>query len=84
MALNSAQRRIYTRRPQPNRTLIELRLNAGLTPNGLGHRARVAGNTVRSAERGDYIDVPQQHAIASALGTTVTAVFPMERQRVAA
>lgn len=84
MALNRAQARIYSKRPQPNRTLIELRLNAGLTPNALGHRARVSGNTVRAAERGHYIDVPQQHAIASALGVSVIALFPMERQRIAA
>lgn len=84
MALKDAQARIYSRRLQPNRALIALRLNAGLTPNALGYRARVSGNTVRSAERGHYIDVPQQHAIATALGVSVLDVFPMERQRVAA
>lgn len=82
MALTSAQRRIYSKRPQPNRALISLRLNAGLTPNALGYRAHVSGNTVRSAERGAYIDVPQQHAISHALGVDVLDLFPMERQRV--
>jgi DNA-binding XRE family transcriptional regulator len=84
MALTNAQARIYSRRPQPNRRLIELRLNTGLTPNALALRARIAGNTVRSAERGHYIEVTQQHAIASALDVTVMDLFPMERQRVTA
>jgi DNA-binding XRE family transcriptional regulator len=82
MALNNAQRRIYSRRPSPNRALIERRLNAGLTPNLLAARARVAGNTVRAAEAGRYIEVPQQHAIAEALSAGVTELFPYERQRV--
>jgi DNA-binding XRE family transcriptional regulator len=84
MALTDAQKRIYGRRPQPNRALITLRINAGLTPNMLGQRARVAGNTVRAAERGSYIEVPQQEAIAAVLGVEVLDLFPFERQRIAA
>lgn len=84
MALNNTQRRIYSKRPQPNRALIEASLNAGLTPNGLAYRARISGNTVRSAMRGHYVEVPQQHAIAAALGVGVLDLFPMERQRLAA
>jgi len=64
-----------------NRHLIELRLCAGLTPNGLAARAQVSGNTVRNAEAGRYIEVPSQKAIADALGVDVLDVFPMERQR---
>lgn len=84
MALKDAQRRIGSRRPQPNRVLIEKRINAGLTPNLLAQRARVSGNTVRSAEAGFYVEAPQQHAIATALGEAVTDLFPYERQRIAA
>lgn len=83
MAFKNAQARISPRRPQPNRRLVELRINQGLTPNQLGHRAGISGNTVRAAEAGYYIEVPQQHAIATALGLPVLAIFPFERQRVA-
>jgi transcriptional regulator with XRE-family HTH domain len=72
------------RRRQPNRELIELRLNAGLSPNDLAIRAHISGNTVRSAERGMYIAPRSQYAIAKALGVRPLDVFPYERQRVAA
>lgn len=64
-----------------NRELVEARLNAGLTPNDLAYRAGISGNTVRAAERGLYVGPRAQFAIAHALGTTVLAVFPWERQR---
>lgn len=64
-----------------NRRLIELRVNAGLTPNDLARRAGVSGNTVRAAERGLYIDVRSQYAIATALEVQPLDVFPFERQR---
>lgn len=67
-----------------NRTLVELRLNAGLSPNDLALRAGVSGNTVRAAERGFYIAPRSQFAIASALGVAPLIVFPFERQRVVA
>lgn len=72
------------RRKRINRVLIELRLNAGLTPNDLARRAGLSGNTVRAAERGDYVDPRSQYAIAQALGITALVVFPFERQREAA
>jgi len=74
---------VQIRRPRsrPNRALIELRLNQGLTPNDLARRARVSGNTVRAAERGLYVDPRSQFAIASALGVLPLEVFPFERQR---
>jgi transcriptional regulator with XRE-family HTH domain len=72
------------KRRQPNRELIELRLNAGLSPNGLAVRAHLSGNTVRAAERGMYISPRSQYAIAKALGVRPLDVFPYERQRVAA
>jgi lambda repressor-like predicted transcriptional regulator len=63
---------------------MELRLNAGLSPNDLAYRAGLSGNTVRSAERGLYVSPRSQHAIAKALGVRPLDVFPFERQRVAA
>lgn len=81
--LESTQTR-KTARPRSNRALIELRLNQGLTPNDLARRAQISGNTVRAAERGLYIDVRSQYAIANALGVLPLDVFPFERQRVAA
>lgn len=64
-----------------NRTLIEARLNAGLTPNALGYRAGVSGNTIRAAERGLYVGPRAQFAIAHALALDVLELFPWERQR---
>lgn len=75
---------ITQRRGRANRALIELRLNAGLSPNDLALRARVSGNTVRSAERGLYVSPRSQFAVAQALGVDVLDVFPFERQRIAA
>jgi DNA-binding XRE family transcriptional regulator len=69
------------RRPRTNRHLIELRINAGMSPNDLARRAHVSGNTVRAAERGLYVDPRSQYAIASALGVRPLDVFPFERQR---
>lgn len=78
MALRSANR------SRPNRSLIEARLNAGMTPNDLAYRAGISGNTVRSAERGIYVGPRAQFAMARALGHTPLDVFPWERQREAA
>lgn len=64
-----------------NRTLIELRINAGLSPNDLATRAGVSGNTVRAAERGFYVSPRSQYAIARVLGQLPLEVFPFERQR---
>ena len=78
MKRTGAQERGRSRR---NRSLIELRINAGLTPNDLARRALVSGNTVRAAERGFYVDPRSQFAIAQALGVLPLDVFPFERQR---
>lgn len=67
-----------------NRVLIEMRINQGMTPNDLGRRAGVSGNTVRAAERGIYIDPRSQYGIACALATSCLVLFPFERQRVSA
>ena len=68
-------------RSRRNRLLIEARLNAGLTPNDLGLRAGISGNTVRAAERGLYVGPRAQYAIAHALGVLPLELFPWERQR---
>lgn len=77
----NSRARISSRSSRPNRALIEMRLNAGMTPNDLARRAHVSGNTVRAAERGLYIDPRSQFAIASALSVRPLDVFPFERQR---
>jgi transcriptional regulator with XRE-family HTH domain len=68
-------------RKRKNRELIELRVNAGLTPNALAVRAGISGNTVRAAEAGFYVDPRSQFAIAKTLGVLPLDVFPFERQR---
>lgn len=73
-----------SRRDRVNRSLIEMRLNLGWTPNDLARVARVSGNTVRAAERGLYVDPRSQFAIASALNVRPLDVFPFDRQREAA
>lgn len=55
-----------------------------MTPNDLARRAGVSGNTVRAAERGDYVDPRTQYALASALDIPRVVLFPFERQREAA
>lgn len=87
MALKDANKRSRSKaaaRHRPNRELIEMRINAGLTPNDLALRAGVSGNTVRSAETGRYVSPRSQFAIAKALGVLPLDVFPFERQRVVA
>lgn len=83
MTLKTANKRAsrYGSRARTNRLLIEHRLDAGLTPNDLARRAGVSGNTVRAAERGDYVDPRSQFSIASALETPRVVLFPFERQR---
>ncbi|WP_157260891.1 helix-turn-helix transcriptional regulator [Patulibacter minatonensis] len=83
MTRTSAKRRAPTHRQ--NRDLIVARLRMGMTPNALGKRAGVSGNTVLAAERGDYVTPHSQIAIANALEVPdVFLLFPFERQREAA
>ena len=79
MPLTNANPR--SRRKHSNRLLIEARLNEGLTPNDLGLRAGVSGNTVRAAERGLYVGPRAQYAIAHALSKRPLELFPWERQK---
>ena len=71
-------------RLRPNRELLELRLNAGMSANDLAYRAGISGNSVRLAERGHTPGPRIQFAIARVLGQQVTELWPLERQRVAA
>lgn len=68
---------------RPNRKLQALRINQGLSPNALAHRAGVAGNTVRAAERGITPSPHVQLAVAEALGVEPLDVWPLDRQAVA-
>lgn len=77
-------RRTANSRARRNRLLIEHRLDAGLTPNDLARRALISGNTVRAAERGEYVDARTQFAISAALGVPRVVLFPFERQKEAA
>jgi transcriptional regulator with XRE-family HTH domain len=82
MSLTTAKTRRRSR--HVNRMLIEARLDKGMTPNDLARRAGLSGNTVRTAERGGYVDPRSQYAIANALDLPRVVVFPFERQREAA
>lgn len=74
--LRSARRR-------PNRTLIELRINEGLSPNELALRAGVSGNTVRMAEAGFTPSPRVQFGIAHVFGLRPLDLWSIEKQRVA-
>jgi transcriptional regulator with XRE-family HTH domain len=63
--------------------VIERRLNRGWSPNDLAREAGIAGNTVRAAERGEYVSPRTQYAIACALDAELLELFPLERQRFA-
>jgi len=67
-----------------NIRLIERRLTRGWSPNDLARQAGVTGNTVRAAERGDYVCPRTQKAIADALEADLLELFPFERQRLTA
>lgn len=86
MALTDTKQRSARPRSgrRTNRVLIELRLERGWAPNDLARVAGIAGNTVRAAERGEYVEPRSQHAMASALQVSLLVVFPFERQREAA
>ena len=65
---------------------MELRVNAGMSPNELGFRCGVTGKTIRMAEAG-FIPSPRvQFAIAAQFDLKPLDLWPFERarQRVAA
>lgn len=65
----------------PNRKLIELRVNAGLSPNQLAYRVKVSGPTIRLAEKGHTPEPFVQFAIAEFFELKPTDIWPLERQR---
>lgn len=67
----------------PNRKLQGLRINAGLSPNALGYRAGVSGQTIRLAERGHVPSPRVQFAVAEVFETTPLEIWPLERQAMA-
>jgi lambda repressor-like predicted transcriptional regulator len=74
------RRTVQPYRRIPNRTLAELRINAGLSPNDLAYQAQVSANSIRLAERG-YIPGPRiQFALASTLGVRPTDIWPIATQ----
>lgn len=79
----SATVQIRSKRLRPNRTLQELRINLGLSPNGLAYRAGVSGNTIRMAERGYVPTPPIQYAIARVFDLAPLDLWPFDQQRAA-
>jgi len=80
MAIPTASRRATHHR------LVQLRIEAGLTPNDLAARAGVSGKTVRMTEAG-FIPGPRvQFKIAGVFRLSPLELWPYERgrQRVAA
>lgn len=77
------QRISKTRTPHrtPNRTLIELRVNAGLSPNQLAYHTGISGPTIRLAEKGHTPEPFVQFAVADYFGMKPTDIWPLERQR---
>lgn len=68
-------------RKQPNRRLIERRLNKGLTPNQVAYMTGLTGPTVRLAEKGHIPSPRVQLALAEFYGEEVLALWPIETQR---
>lgn len=65
------------RRPR-NLTLVQLRINQGLSPNELAAEAGVSGKTIRDAEAGRTIPLPRtQFAIAAVFGKLPTDIWPV-------
>jgi DNA-binding XRE family transcriptional regulator len=68
----------------PNTSLIEHRINLGLSPADLGYRAGVSAKTIRMAESGFTPGPRIQMQIARVFGLSPLDLWPMERQKVAA
>lgn len=72
--------RTASRNRTPHKHLIELRINAGLSPNELAYRAEVSGKTVRMAEAGFLPSPRVQHAIASVFELRPVDIWPLHTQ----
>lgn len=77
-------RKEESRYRRPNRLLIELRINAGLSTVDLAHRVGVSAKTIRMAEAGFTPGPRIQFAVAQAFDCEPLDLWPMERQKVAA
>ncbi len=70
------------KRKQPNRKLIALRLNKGLTPNHVAYMTGLTGPTVRLAEGGHIPSPRVQFALAEFFGVEeVMDLWPIETQK---
>lgn len=65
----------------PNRKLIALRINAGLSPNQLAARVHVSGPTIRLAERGHIPEPRVQAEIAHFFELDPLDIWPLDTQR---
>jgi DNA-binding XRE family transcriptional regulator len=73
------------RNRKPNRKLIELRMNAGLSPAQLGARAGISGKQMRLIETGRaHPQARTQFAIADVFDLLPLDLWPLDRQRVMA
>lgn len=69
------------KRKRPNRQLIELRLNRGLSPNQVAYLTGLTGPTVRLAESGHIPSPRVQFALADFYGLKVVELWPLETQK---
>lgn len=70
------------KRKLPNRKLIGMRLNKGLTPNQVAYATGLTGPTVRLAEKG-HVPTPRvQFALTQFYGCEdITEIWPLESQK---
>lgn len=74
-------REIAHKRLVPNRRLQELRINAGLSPNGLSHETGISAGTIRLAEAGHTPGPRIQFAIAAYFDLKPLDIWPLSRQK---
>lgn len=60
---------------------MELRVNAGMSPNDLAYRAGVTGKTIRMVEAGFIPSARTQFAIAGVFGLKPLDLWPFHRDR---
>lgn len=74
-------KRIAKRCTAPNLRLIELRVNAGLSPNQLAYLTGISAPTIRLAEKGHTPEPRVQFAIAQHFGLLPLDIWPLKIQR---
>lgn len=60
---------------------MELRVNAGMSPNDLAYRTGVTGKTIRMAEAGLIPSPRTQYAIAQVFDLRPLDLWPFDRDR---